>query len=411
MRRRRILLVSPFAPSTGGRHGGARALHGLAGELVQRHDVVLLHLARDEIDPVVADRCLAVRAVTPTDPGRWGVRARGAAAFVRGRSLKAAASAVPQLRRAVAELMRAGSIEIVQVEFGVLGDALAGAGRALRVVTIHEPAHALHEGLALPRAGLALAHSLDARVALREERRVLRRADAAVVFTERDRRLLERAASPRAELVTIPLGWDVPSAACDPVGADPPTLLFVGSFTHPPNVDAALTLARRILPAVREAHPAVRLQIVGSSPPRELLALARGGIEVTGAVTSVAPYLDRAAVVVAPIAFGGGMRIKVLEALAAGKALVASSRAAEGVGARGGEELLVADGDVATAAAVGRLVADVEARRRLAGNARAWALRELSWAATADRYDELYERLERRREGRYRGAIVRRSGR
>lgn len=394
--RRRILLVTAFAPTAGGRHGGARVVHGLVRELVERHDVVLLHLDGEDLDPAVGDRCLAVHSVVPSDPGRWGVRARGAAAVLRGRSLKAAASAVPELRRRVLELTRTFSPDVAQVEFGVLGDALAGARRTWRVVTLHETAASVHETLPLRGHALPLALRMDARAAMREERRILGRADGVVVFTERDRRLVAPALRPGAELVTIPLGWDVPETACDPVGAAPPTLLFAANFQHLPNVHAALTLGRRILPLVRRQHPDVRLDIVGSSPPPDVLRLAGGTIDVTGAVPSVTPYLERAAVVVVPIALGGGMRVKVLEALAAGKAVVASTRAAEGLTARAGEDLVVADGDADTAAAVGRLLADAEARRQLGENARAWALRELSWAAMADAYDELYARLAHR---------------
>jgi len=93
------------------------------------------------------------------------------------------------------------------------------------------------------------------------------------------------------------------------------------------------------------------------------------------------------------------MRIKVLEALAAGKVVVASSRAAEGLTAQSGRDLLVADGDVGMAAAINRLLDDDRLRRQMAASARAWALRELSWSTMADRYDELYARLERRRSG------------
>ena len=394
--RRRILLVTAVAPAADGRSGGARAVHGIASELVRRHDVVLLHLGGGEVDAAIAERCVAVHDVTPPDPGPWGVRARGAAGILRGRSLKAGASAVAVLRRRVAELAGGFSPQIVQVESGVLGDALAGAGAARRVVTVYEPAASLGECLALRRDGLPFAHRLDAWTALREERRMLGLADAVVVLSERDRRLLAPAAGGRTELVTIPLGWDVPPAACDPAGSDPPTLLFVGNFVHPPNIDAATTLAARILPLVRGQHPDARLQIVGASPPAQLRALASDAIEVTGEVASVMPYLERAAVVVVPIALGGGMRVKVLEALAAGKAVVASTRAAEGVGARPGRDLLVVDGDRQTAAAVGGLLADAGARRAMATAARAWALRELRWASMADRYDELYARLGRR---------------
>jgi glycosyltransferase involved in cell wall biosynthesis len=279
---------------------------------------------------------------------------------------------------------------VVQVEFGVLGEALAGANGPLRVLTIHDPAATLGETLSLRRGGLPFVHRLDARVALREERRVVALADIAVVFTERDRLLVAQQASAPTRVVTIPLGWTVPETPLDPVGAAPPTVLFVGNFVHPPNVQAALSLVRDVFPAVRSAHAQARVELVGSAPPRELRDLAGGPVFVTGAVDSVTPYLDRAAVVVAPIESGGGMRIKLLEALAAGKAVVASSRASEGLTALPGRDLVIADGASETASALSALLADEDARRRLAVHARSWALRELSWSAVVDRYDELY---------------------
>ena len=394
--RRRLVLVTPFAPAAEGRHGGVRAVHGLARELVRRHDVALLHLDRGQLDPALEAACAEVHAIGISDPGPWGVRARGATNMLRGRSLKAAASSVPSLQRKLRSVLGTFAADVVQVEFGVLGDVLAVAPGTLRVLTIHEPAASLREGLSLRGEGLPLVHRLDARVARREERRIVGRADAVVVFTERDRRLLERSAGLHAELAAIPLGWDVPEAPLSPVGTGPPTVLFIGSFAHPPNVDAALRLGREVFPIVRASHPEARLELVGGSPPPEVLALGDDRISVTGEVPSVTPHLDRAAVVAAPLAIGGGMRIKVLEALAAGKAVVASGRAAEGIAATPGEDLVVVDGAPATAAAISRLLDDEVARSRMAVRGREWACRELSFAAMADRYEELYARLGRR---------------
>jgi polysaccharide biosynthesis protein PslH len=399
---RRILIITPFAPAHQARHGGARAVHGLLSALADRHELVVVHLdGEDAIDPDLAARCVAVHALPAAPLSRWSRRALSISALLQGRSLWACELGIRRLQRRVGLLSNELQADVVQVEHGVLGEALSAAGPgAMRIVTIHDPAASLTEFLPLRREGLALAHRLDAWSALRQERRTLSVADAAVVFTERDRgRLALRTRPPAAELVAIELGWDVPRIALDPGGAHPPTLLFVGSFIHPPNVDAALRLAQSILPRVRHARPDVILEIVGGPPPPELLALASDVVRVTGAVASVAPHLDRAAVVVAPIAIGGGTRVKVLEALAAGKAVVASTRAAEGISARAGEELIVTDGDAATAAAVVELLQDDDARRALAARARDWALRELSFAKMADRYDELYDRTERRRRG------------
>jgi glycosyltransferase involved in cell wall biosynthesis len=398
---RRILVITPFAPSRQGRHGSVRVIYGLLRALAERHELVLLHL-QDEgaIDPDMAARCVAVHALPVAPLGGFTRRAVDVAALLRGRSMWAGELGLRRVGRQARALAIELRPHVVQVEHGVLGETLSVAGPdAIRIVTIHDPAASRLEFVPLRRAGPALPHRLDAWAALREERRALSLADAAVVFSERDRRGLAHSSRPaRAELVTIPLGWEVPPAALDPDGAEPPTLLFVGNFIHPPNVAAARTLARGILPRVRQLRPDVTLEIVGNSPPPEVVALASDAVRVTGPVASVAPHLNRAAAVVAPLTIGGGTRVKVLEALAAGKAVVASTRAAEGISARAGEELIVADGETATAAAIVRLLEDRSARRELGARARAWALRELSFARMADRYEELYERAVRRRK-------------
>ena len=395
----RVLLIAPFVPTSAARHGGARALHGLVSALARRHCVTLLHLAgAEEPDPAVVAACVAVEPVQATARRRLPWRARAVVALARGRTLWDADPALGALRRRANEIAHDFEPTVVQVEHAFLADVMpAHPAAAARVVTVHDPAASQAEVLAASRDPTPLVRRLEARAAMRQERRALRRADAVAVFSERDRQVLERSSRRRAEIVRIALGADVPPVSLDPLGAPPPAILFVGSFRHPPNCEAAIRLATRILPLVRAHHPGVVLELVGEAPPRDILALrSNAGVHVAGNVASVEPFLDRAAVVVAPLATGGGMRVKVLEALAAGKAVVASGRGAEGIVDCGSDHLVVADGNEATAAALDRLLADPVARAELAGRARAWAERELGWDRMADRYDELYGRLRAR---------------
>jgi len=110
-------------------------------------------------------------------------------------------------------------------------------------------------------------------------------------------------------------------------------------------------------------------------------------------VPDVTPYLDRAAVVVAPIRLGGSMRMKVLEALAAGKVLVATARAAEGVEAVPGEHFVLADDEESLVEALAGLLIEPERRRALGQRARAWAEEHLGWERGAEAFEALYDRL------------------
>jgi polysaccharide biosynthesis protein PslH len=396
--KRRILLVTQFTPVRDGLHGSVRVLYGLTSALAERHDVLLLHLADgEELDRELAAACAEVQVVSPPTLGRWSRRAVDAHALARQRSMWAGESAVGRVRRRVRWLAGQWRPHIVQVEHGLLGEALGGARPGQhRIVSIYDPAASQRDSVALRREGLPLAHRVDAWAAVRQERRVLGLADAAVVFTERDRLVLAETAPSGTELVTIPMGADVAPQPLSGTEARPTVVLFVGSFRHPPNVDAAIRLARDVMPRVRAMHPDAAVELVGELPPPEVRALAGPSVRVTGAVPSVAPYLARAAVVTAPVRLGGGMRVKVVEALAAGKPVVATGLAAEGLSARHRHELLIADGDEEFAAAIASLLRDEEPRRALARRAHAWAARELTWTAMANRYDDLYGGLAAR---------------
>ncbi len=218
----------------------------------------------------------------------------------------------------------------------------------------------------------------------------MRAVDRVVVFTDRDRAaLLPYSAS--TPVVRIPFGVDLPGSAASPLGTDPPTLLFVGNFHHPPNEDAARHLVEDILPAVRQTWPATRAAIVGAYPPDWLLAMRQDGVvEVPGAVDDVGPWMDRAALVVMPLRLGGGMRLKTLEALAAGKAIVASPLAVEGLDLHDGQQLRTARSDREFVDCIRGLLGSPEQRRQLAASARSWAAAHASWARVADAYAALY---------------------
>jgi glycosyltransferase involved in cell wall biosynthesis len=234
--------------------------------------------------------------------------------------------------------------------------------------------------------------ALDERAWRSFERRVLGHVDAAVVFTKRDRHALEALGS-GTPIHEIPFGVPLPATPLDPAGEPPPTVLFVGNFRHAANADAATWLGEALFPPLRHTVPGVRLSIVGSSPTPEILALAGDDVSVAGRVPEVEPHLDRAAVVAAPLRVGGGMRVKVLEALAAGKAVVATPLAVEGLDVVPGEQLEVAAGAPELTAALERLLRDEPRRRALAERARAWACERLGWERAVERYERLYAEL------------------
>jgi glycosyltransferase involved in cell wall biosynthesis len=217
------------------------------------------------------------------------------------------------------------------------------------------------------------------------------RFDLLQVFSEGDAAAVRsRAPDLNSRLRLNPYGMVLP-AALDPAAEEEDTLLFTGTFAHLPNRDAARWLAAEIMPAVRRQRPDALLRIVGHRPPPEVLGLAGPGVEVIADAPSVEPYLAAAAVVIAPVRSGGGMRMKVLEALAKGKAVVTTPLGAEGFTAFGTEPpLAIAADGAGLAAATAELLAEPARRRRLGTEARAFAEAHHSPAAWAERLEAIY---------------------
>jgi glycosyltransferase involved in cell wall biosynthesis len=179
-------------------------------------------------------------------------------------------------------------------------------------------------------------------VAERKQREIAayREGDCVVVVTHEDRRALEAVGGIKRQVV-LP---NITVSHCRPPltrGAD---LLFVGGFLHAPNADGVTWFVNEVLPLVTAEVPSVRLTIVGSNASEEVRILGgSAGVDFIGYVEDTGPYLDRAAVSVAPMRFGAGMKGKVTEAMSAGLAVVTTSVGAQGLAAEHGRHLLVGD--------------------------------------------------------------------
>jgi sugar transferase (PEP-CTERM/EpsH1 system associated) len=244
-------------------------------------------------------------------------------------------------------------------------------------------------------------HGLEARRLRRYECWLLERVGGACLVTERERALLLPllGASARERLLAIPNGVDTdlftpPDAAGagDARGTIPeaerihlagagPNLVFVGVMDYPPNVDAAVWFAREILPRVRRRHPQARLLIVGARPNATVRALATlDGVRVTGFVEASPPWFRAATVCVLPLRIARGIQNKALEAMACACPVVSTRTVAEGVGARDGEHLRVADDAPAFADAVSGLLEAPAEGRALGARARRHVEAHFAWA-------------------------------
>jgi polysaccharide biosynthesis protein PslH len=393
--RRRILVCTPFAPRLDARHGGKPTAQ-LLRRLAERNDVAVLALQLDRddhVDPAIVERAALVHEVPAVARTPLRRRIAWSIGLVRGWPTWAIDCQSREYARALDRVLDEWPPDVVEIHLQAMAQYVdAPACRNLPCILVdYDPGSAWADEVRGATGGpRRLVRRLEVAAWRRYERATRPRFDAIVVFAERDLAAVRPTAG-TAAVTRIPLTVDVPAQALDPEGVQPPTVLFVGGFGHPPNVDGAVWLAKTIFPKVAARVPDARLQLVGQAPGPEVLALAGSAVSVHGSVPDVTPYADAAMVVVAPIRIGGSMRGKVLEALAAGKALVATPRAAEGVDAVDGEHLVVADGEDAFVDAVVELLLDPTRRRRLAENARRWAESNLGWETGIAAFERLHE--------------------
>lgn len=222
------------------------------------------------------------------------------------------------------------------------------------------------------------------------ERRHYPKLGAVVVVAERDAALV-RAAAPAARVEVVPNGVEV-GPDPEPVG-DRPVLGFHGVFDSQANVDAARSLVNDVLPLVRRSVPDATVVLVGRRPPREVRSLARQGVEVRADVPDVRAELSAMTVHVDWMTSGSGIKNKALEAMAAGRPVVASPLAAEGIGP--GPGLLVADTVEAAAERIISLLRDPSAAAEAGRAGRQRVAAGFSWAANAARIESLWTELAR----------------
>jgi polysaccharide biosynthesis protein PslH len=200
----------------------------------------------------------------------------------------------------------------------------------------------------------------------RFERAALSWVDAATAVSDLDCARLAKEC-PGLRMATIPNGVDLDYFRALPQPAQRRHLVFTGSMDWRPNQDAARYFIREILPLLKQARPDLECTFVGRDPPPDIKRLGHvPGVHITGTVDDVRHYVERATVYIVPLRIGGGSRLKILEALAMGRAVVSTTVGAEGLDVAHERQVLLADDPQSFAAAVLRLLDDPERCRELA---------------------------------------------
>jgi glycosyltransferase involved in cell wall biosynthesis len=382
-------------------------MHGLMTQLARRHDLTAAMLVDDEFDADECRRAMQVycrEVVMVANPhGREGLPKRllQLRSLASTRSFERRRITVLALQQILDRVLRARRFDVVNLEFPYLGhyelrQAPPGERVPPLVVDSHEIAYDLAWQFA--RAGSNPARRLYAaanwRKLRREELGTYRSADGVYLCSAADeRRLLDQI--PGVRTAVIPNGADVEYYRPHPADPAPDgrTVVYFGLLSTVPNIDGVTNFAQNIWPRIAAAHPQARWKIIGGRLPPSLLALAGPRVELTGFVWVLRPHLAAAAAVVVPLRLGGGTRLKIVEAMAMGKAIVSTTLGVEGIEAIPGRDILVEDEPAAFADAVSRLLAEPSLAARIGQSARRLAVERYAWSRAARALEGFYRRI------------------
>ncbi|MBV9343179.1 MAG: glycosyltransferase [Acidobacteria bacterium] len=232
-------------------------------------------------------------------------------------------------------------------------------------------------------------YAVEFRKMLRYERAAVGRFQHVIAVSEHDRHLMQ-AWVEGSRITVVPTGVDLDEYRPAATPARRLLVMFVGAMDWEPNIDASEYLCREIWPLVLAEVPEAKLRIVGRNPAERVCRLAAPSVEVTGRVPAVIEELREAAVVVVPIRIGGGTRLKIYEAMAAGKAVVSTTVGAEGLEVNDGRDIILADTRESFARAVCSLLKDENLRQRYERAAVEHTLR-FDWRVISQKFEQVLE--------------------
>lgn len=302
--------------------------------------------------------------------------------------------------KAIVELLkeacRENEFDIIQVEHSSLAvylDYVSFGERAKKLVTLHNIDYIRNDRIIanLPIGSYKIYQMVNQMRFRDWEINSLLRFNKVVAMSQHDRRILLKD-NPRLDIDVVPNGVDVGGIPHSVPDLRNPSLVFVGSMDSDANHDAAMYFIRDIFPLLKKLN--IPIYFVGRNPRKELMGLSNHtDIVVTGAVKDVMDFYKKAAVCVVPLRSGGGTRLKILEAMAAGVPVVSTSVGCEGLEVENGKHLLIADGAEEFADSIRRLLDNDLLMQNISNQARIKVEQEYDWKSIARIQGSIYDQL------------------
>lgn len=397
----RVLWVGHFVPypPRGGSMQRSFNLIRQAGKAVELHFVGAALAAQQATDAdleearrALRESCASVRAFpAPFLSSRAGKATVALRALLAGTSYSGTWLDLGSIRRRFADAIAETKPAVIHVDSVQIAHLLPAVGPPAVLTHHNVESHMMERraaaaggwmGWFLRREALKLA-ALERDTAGRYARHVF----CSDLDVQRIKRML-----PDLNCSVVPNGVDPSYFKPSDQPAEEHTLVFAGRMNQYPNEQAMLRFIRELLPEIRRRAPRTRLIVAGMNPTPALLSAIGSdpGITVTGFVDDIRPWIARGAVYICPILDGGGTRLKLLDAMALARPIVATPLSMEGIGATHGDQVLIAQFGAPFVDEVVRLLADPDERERLARRAREWVVATFAWEAIGQRLVEAY---------------------
>jgi len=401
----RVLFVTPYPPSRIRVRG-----HGFLAQLRHSHEVTIVAQCASEQEQANVEKLRHEGyEVVAIQESKWRSAVQSGMALLGTTPLQVAYARSERFARAVRQLYDQRGFDVIHVEHlrGIASmETLIGKypllWDAVDCISLLSK-QTMTEG---PSRAVRMVARLEYERTRRYEARLLSRLPTTIVTSERDRQAMielrrlfppDLASSddaPGSGIQVIPNGVDLEYFRPIPQERRRLNLVFSGKMNYHANIATALYLYRQIMPLIWEQRPEATLTIVGSKPPKSILALAQDRrVEVTGYVDDLRPYVTRAEVMPCPMVYSVGIQNKALEAMALGTPVVVARQAAESLGAEPGRDLLVADSAREFAQATLRLLDDADMRASLSRYGRAYVEQHHDWQKITDRLTSAYQQV------------------
>jgi len=367
-----LTLVLPYPPDSGPKV----KTYNMVKYISQAHDLTLVSFVRGDQTAEIEHLKQFCHAIYPIPIQRSRIK-DGLALF------KSMVSPTPwviarddreSMRGLISTLIKREKFDLIhadQLNMAQFAPAVPGIAR---ILDDHNAVWLLYQRMAQTAAnpGIRLFLEREWRMLKDYEGRICREFDAVLTVSDEDKQSLVQAMGQDGNLIVAPIAVD--TEELKPVQRDlqHTTILHIGTMFWPTNVDGILWFLREVYPIIQREKPDVCFNIIGARPPKKVIQASHdlAGVTVTGYVKDPGEYIRKTGVMVVPLRAGGGMRVKILEAMAKGLPIVSTSIGCEGIAVENGRHLLIADTPEDFAQATLRLLKDLDLSAFLSKNGR-----------------------------------------